>query len=196
MKKRIPRQSEVLTASAQRGFSLLEVMTALSLGSLIAGALFSSLIFIGRSSHSLSAYSGLSGQTRQGVEIVGRDIRVAADIVHFKPEEGVLMLFHQGTDDQNPKLITLAYYPNKRLLKRTQRTLSPDLQEVYSAEQSELFRGLEQFSFVGYNLNRLETSNPAEIKQVQMQLRLLDKRGQRGITEEIYSTRFILRNKG
>ncbi|MCH8475795.1 MAG: prepilin-type N-terminal cleavage/methylation domain-containing protein [Opitutales bacterium] len=196
MREQTTRRLKAFRSTSRRGFSLLEVMTALSLGTLIAGALFHSLIFIGRSSHNLSAYASLSGQTRQGVELVGQDIRVAADIVHFKAEEGSITLFHQETEQRSPRLITLTYKPEERFLKRTERVLSPDLSEVTSVRESTLLRGLEQFTFVGYNLNRLETNNPAEIKQVQMQLRLLERRGQRGITEEIYSTRFILRNKG
>lgn len=189
------KSTTVDQSNARSGFTLMEVMVALGLASLVAVGIFSVIIFLGKSMVSLSNYSEMSQSTRSAMEMIGRDFRASADVAEFDPNGRFVVLYHKPTTTEPGKFIVYNYQANSGQLSRLEYRLNENETSVVTKSNQIVFTDLESFQLQGFNLNRLPTSNPPEIKQVQLEVRLVRSAANQQQSEEIYSTRFILRNK-
>lgn len=74
---RVPPRAD---RSHQRGFTLVEVLIASSLASILMAAVMSTFLMVGRSGMALANYSEMDGEARQALDTFARDVRQAGEI--------------------------------------------------------------------------------------------------------------------
>lgn len=168
------------------GFSLVEVMIAMSLGLVAAGAIMSSFIFMVRSSHSVSHYAEMNAESRYALEIIGRDLRNALDLASrtLSAEHVELLVVREDGSVEHVSYVLMAR-PSGGILVRN------------DAEGGTiLMREIQEFSFRFYDLQGSEViTNPLPVKQVQVQVKLRRRMTGLDHTDRIVSARYIMRNK-
>src|SRR5687768_5650766 len=73
------RDRKIRRSSA--GFSLVEVLIAASLGSVVLAGVMATFLFLGRSGANIRNYSDMEAQARRGLELFAEDVRQASAIV-------------------------------------------------------------------------------------------------------------------
>lgn len=180
-------------ARRRRAFTLVEVMIAAALGSLVLAGVLSAFIFIARTGFRASSYSELEAEVRRGLETFARDARNASD-VRWQDAQ-TLTLTVAGA------AVTYAYDPN---------TGSATYQCFYRVSGSDatarprtvLIRNVaSDFAFARYKLEQPNVSdntaaNDRETKQLQVSLRPLRTNSATvGASQTTLSARYLLRNK-
>lgn len=94
--------------------TLVEVMIATSIGTLILAAAGSLMVYNARSLAALSNYADLDRYSRGAVDKLSQDIRQATNMVSFTSTE---MVFNSSRGRSN---VTYTYYPSSRELVRIQ----------------------------------------------------------------------------
>jgi prepilin-type N-terminal cleavage/methylation domain-containing protein len=67
--------------SRRHGYTLAEVLISISLSAILAAAVLSSFLLVGRSGINLASYSGMNGEARVALDVFARDVRQAEGIV-------------------------------------------------------------------------------------------------------------------
>lgn len=158
-------------------------MVALSLGMMLTLALTTSYLFIARGDRSLYNYGEMNTQARKLLEILGRDLRAAVDVTNFAVDTLTLTLpadpANSATED-----VTWEYNPVSRTITR-QDGRGPKV----------LARDVETFAFYYANGNNVSTTSLAELKQVQLSLRMLRLVARSVTSEYVISAQFTMRAK-
>ncbi len=126
-------------------------------------------------------YSDMNTESRSGLELFGRDIRSAETISSGFSSTGFTVMRGDGTT------VSYEYRPD---VKNKPLVRSPS-----DADEAVVMEGVEDLSFLYYNLQGGQASVPLEVKQIQLQLKLVRKTISLDNTERVVSARFILRNK-
>ena len=170
---------------ARGGFTLIEVMIAASLALVILAAVFSTFIFIGKSSFRLGQYTDMESHARRALHQFSQDVRQAS---------------HASWTDVNTLHLTVngqtviyAYKASASTFSRKQGT----------AAATVLISGITQFSFTAYQLTGTElpmssslAAVGAAVKMIQITLNLERTAGSTGKTSsQIISSRCVMRNK-
>jgi hypothetical protein len=174
--------------SSRAGFTLAEVLVASSLVMLVSAAIFSSFLFVARSSMGLVNYSEMNSESRHGLDTFGRDIRSARSIKAGFSENAFTVRLPDNSE------ITYAYVTQggKGFLMRTPGTGEPVvIMRQVEPMVTDDFEGFFRY----YNLQGGSAANTLEVKQIQLQLKLVRKTVAQEQTERVVSARFILRNK-
>lgn len=109
-----------LPPDARRGFTLVEMMVAMLAGVLIVGAVVSLGIFTSRSFYMMGNYTDLDAQSRNAVDILGREIRNSSQLLAYSTSSPMYLLLTNataGTSDRityspsyNTLALTTTYY--------------------------------------------------------------------------------------
>ncbi len=168
--------------NARKGFTLTELMVVMTLTVVLGGALFSAFGFIMRSSYAIANYAEMTSEGRRGLEVFARDLRQARDLTDFSETSLTLLL---GSSDEMPYEVTYLYDPNEQVFERYNdgetRVLMRDVQD--------------DFRFSAFNLLHEETGNLKEIKQVHLNLSMVQRVLVRDTSEKVISARYVMRNK-
>lgn len=187
-------RSNRLRRRARRGMTILELTISLSIAATVMSSVFGSFIFLARSSLISTAYSGMDAEARTGLEIFGRDVRMAREIQNpgnVLLENSITLLIPTSTT--TTKLVTYTYDPETKVFYRNRG----------QSDERELIRGVEVFVLKHFSIREDastglpdEAVNVAETKQVQIQLRAERTGAARAkATNNVISARYILRNK-
>lgn len=169
-------------AGGSRGFTLTEIMVAMSLGLMISAAVLSSFGFIGRSSLGIAHYSTMNSESRNGLELFARDVRMAQDISGFS-ETGLTLHIPVGSGGTSP--VIYRYNSEAKTFER----------EDAAGEIENLMRHVEEFVFRRFTVLQEEATNNLGTKQIQLQLRMVRPVLQRETSDKVISARYIMRNK-
>ncbi len=205
----IAKPPEVPRAGRSRsGFSLPEVMVAMTLSMFVLGSAYATLLSLSKGSESMLNYSEMNGQARVAIELFGRDARMAENILQSEPGKKPEYRF----DATNVWFVRrMSLNSNNRI--RVGYSFNPDdgtFRRVVHDEHGELIESkiliyhVNSVKFNYYdNLGRSDrhavyANDPMgahEAKQVQLealvQRRVLNLRN----TNEILSASFVMRNK-
>lgn len=171
---------------ARGGFTLIEVMIAASLALVILAAVFSTFIFIGKSSFRLGQYTDMESHARRALHQFSQDVRQASHASWT--DVNTLQLTVNG------QTVTYAYKASASTFSRKQGT----------AAATVLISGITQFSFTAYQLTGTElpmsssslAAVGAAVKMIQITLNLERTAGSTGKTSsQIISSRCVMRNK-
>jgi len=178
---RCPNNSVKSRMASRKGFSLVEVIIATSLGMMVSAAVISSFLFIARSSSSIINYTDMNKESRSGLEAFGRDIRSAKTISSgFTSTEFTITKYDDDT-------VSYLYRPSE--------PTKPLVRIGSSGDETVVMKGIQDLTFYYYNLQGSQATVPLEVKQIQLQLKLARKAGSLDNTDHVISARFILRNK-
>ncbi len=181
----------------KKGFTLLEVMIATVLSTIVLAGVLSAFLMIGRTSFNSSSYSELEAETRRALEIFGQDARGATDI-RWRSEQSVTLAMPPTS---TAPFVTYAYDDVAGSSTRGcfYRVLSDD--PLVGSRQILARNVAPDLAFQRYKLEQTgvpvnSAANDLETKQLQLTLRAV-RRGTTTVTvsHRALSACYVLRNK-
>jgi prepilin-type N-terminal cleavage/methylation domain-containing protein len=173
----------------QGGFTLVEVMIAVTLCSLLTLAALTSFTFTLQGERSLANYSEMNAKARKMLEQVGRDMRSAGDVTAGGYSSTSLQIsVPTDTTGTNWQYVTWSYDGNAGTLTRTVAGGSP---VTYATN-------ITAFNFKYFNNNGVAPSSEVDLKQVQLSMsmqRYLTTSNALTTSEYVISAQFTLRSK-
>jgi hypothetical protein len=182
----------------RRAFTLVEVMVAATLATLVLAGVMSAFLFIGRTSFSTGNYSEMEAQTRRALDRFAGDVRMATGI-RWNSSQSLTLTLPTATNANTQ--VTYAYDPLS--VGATARTFYRVIGDATSTLPREaLVRGVAtDFTFQRFKLEQNgvianAAANDLETKLVQVSLRPV----RPGVTtvassQRTLSARYLLRNK-
>lgn len=186
------------------GFTLAEVMVASTISVFILASAYATVISLAKGSESMINFTEMNTQTRQAIELFGRDARMASNVLWegFSPDS-VVMTRILGTDeDGNPTATrdyAYIYDPDTKVFMRQvwDPEYDPENHPEYLDEEKSrtLVTEVDELNFNYYTVLHAATSHPPDVKHIQLEAKL-----QRSVlnitnTNYIISARFMMRNK-
>jgi len=176
------------TLARARGFTLVEVMVAVTLLSLAMASLIATFLVFSKGIASLDNYSQMSASSRQTLEHFSRDAHAAQRLITADADEFEFEL----PDDAGGYIMNYKYDSTTRKFTR----------EKYNGETllatTVLFEDIVDFSMIYYNqVNVNVTGEPSiliEAKSVQIDAKLVKNVMNQSNTDHIISARFLMRN--
>src|SRR5262249_51192676 len=92
-------------------FTMVEVLVAMGLGSIILAAVASLIMYASKSTLAMVNYTQLDGKSRYALDVISREIRQANALMSFQTNRSLTM-----TNSDQTYGITLTYDPNARTL--------------------------------------------------------------------------------
>ena len=169
----------------RRGFSLVEVMIAATLGSVILLAVLTTFLFLGRSAANLQNYTDMESQARKALEIFAEDTRQART-VNWSSANSVTL---------NVNTVDVTYY-----------FASGSFNRIRNGVKTTLLSGIMTFDFLAYTITGNEITDfstatartTANNTTKQIQISLSAARTTQTVTRAtnlVLSARYVLRNK-
>lgn len=165
---------------ARSGFTLTEVLIATSIIAVAMTVAYSAIIQLSRGAASVANYTELNQKTRVVLEQFGRDIRMGKNVTAVS-DNGITMTTQGPTSEVN---VIYQYVPNTKTLFRTEEGTT-----------RRMMWDIEEFKFVFYNILKQETTNPLEVKEVQLEATAQRKVSQATNTQYIISAKYVMRNR-
>ena len=167
------------------GFTLVEVMVSVTIGSIVMLGVLSTFIFLGRSGMNLRNYSDMEAQARRGLELFAEDTRQAKAVTWASADSITL-----DVDGVN---VTYAYSSGN--FTRTKNSVT-----------TTLLSGITSFNFLAYTINGTAITDFSDATALtvanhttkQIQISLSAARSPAGgstATNIVLSARYVLRNK-
>lgn len=172
----------------RRGFTMVELMVAATLGTIIMAAVMSAFLFIGRSSIMLRNYADLETQARNAMETFAQDVRMSSAVT-WASETAVTMSVRSGGADLPVRYV---YDGSARTFSRT-----------FNGTTTVLISNIRSFAFSAYSIDTepvsLASPNAATntaTKQIQIAMETERINPVLALTtNKVISARFVLRNK-
>lgn len=170
--------------SARAGFTLVEMLVATTLSTVILAAVLTSVLFFCRSGLRMAHYSDMERQSRKVLQRFGQDAREAKAVQW--PSATTLKLTNDGGE------VTYTYDVARR---RLTRSASGGVSEVMVTD-------ISGFRFLAYDISGAEVSLTANdaarrTKMVQVDIDLSrNTASSANATADVVSARYVLRNKG
>ncbi len=177
------------SAHGGRAFTLVEVLVATTLSSMVLAAVLTCFLFLGRAGVGLQNYADMESQARAAIETFALDARMASDARWNSAQSLTLTIRRAGGNIS----ATYAYDPVARTFTRS----------VPGAAAEVLLTDIRSFSFNAYgidtgaiSLDTITTATHRDTKQVQISLETERvRRSLAASTNKVISARFVLRNK-
>lgn len=173
----------------RRGFTLVEVLIAGSIGSVVLMGVLSTFLFLGRSQANIANYADMERQAREGLEYFAQDVRQASAL-NWNSNQSMTILV-KGVS------VTYAFNSANGTFNRT-----------IGGSTATLIEGISNFAYSGYMVTGAEvsladlstaakrTAASHVTKQVQIHLRATrTSTTVATASNTVLSARFILRNK-
>jgi prepilin-type N-terminal cleavage/methylation domain-containing protein len=179
---------EKFVRRARAGFSVVELMIAMTISSMALAAVLSTVTFVARSTVSTTDYADMDREARSGLEIFARDVRMAQGVLNFTANSVTLDVVRSSGTSAVP----YTYVPSRKTFYRFYGT---------SAEQA-LITNIESFRLSRYSIaldvngQPTEATQDIETKQIQLELRSVRSGPAKAFaSNNVVSARYILRNK-
>jgi prepilin-type N-terminal cleavage/methylation domain-containing protein len=179
---------EMKNIKNKSGFSLVEVMVSMTIATFILASSYATLISLSKGTESMVNFSEMNAQTRNALELFGRDSRMASAVIHAREDSFRLVREMEGNQIE----VRYRYVPNSKIFERIQFDNAGNVTErrtiLYDVD--ELF-----FNYYTARQNQTNGTGLADIKHVQLEAKL--ERNVLNITNTNYiiSARFMMRNK-
>jgi len=176
-----------------RAFTLVEIMIAVSLLSLVLSTMIPTFIVFAKSIASLGNYASMSRDSRIGLELISRDFHAAEILTKATANELTLTL----PADAGGGTVNYKYTPGTVPGKGTfTRVTTPS---SGTTQTTQLLDDVVQFSMAYYNKLGVDVSSSASVlsqaKSVQLNAKLEKTVVTTANTDYIISARFLMRNK-
>ncbi|HSH93271.1 MAG TPA: prepilin-type N-terminal cleavage/methylation domain-containing protein [Roseimicrobium sp.] len=173
----------------RRGFTLVEVMIAASLGTIILAGVMSTFLMLGRSGANVANYNMMEAQSRRALEEFSQDIRMASAVTWNSSTSITLTVPNNYTPTYG--VVTYFYDSSAKAFCRT-----PKDSTSASGTQNSLISNIVSFSYARYD----RINNPATLdtttKRIQFSMTArTSTRTAAGASNIILSASYILRNK-
>ncbi|NDV62957.1 prepilin-type N-terminal cleavage/methylation domain-containing protein [Puniceicoccales bacterium CK1056] len=185
---------------SKAGFSLAELVIAMTIASFVLTASYATVISLAKGSQSMINFSEMNNQTRYAIEVFGRDSRMASNVIAAETTTFTSRnsLWDETTKAYRDYEVTYKFISSAGTFKRTVY----DVASGALVEDRILLYDVQDLKFTYYSLinqsNPLvspETTRLLEIKHVQVEAELQREVLNVTNTNYIISARFMLRNK-
>lgn len=180
--------TSTIRSKGRRGFTLVEVMIAASIGTMVLAGVMSTFLMLGRSGANVANYSVMEAQARRALEEFSQDVRMASAITWNSTSSITLTIPNNYAPTAG--VVTYAYDGTNRVFYRTPRD------STSATGQNNLIRNVVTFSYARFD----RINNPAvqdmTTKRVQISMTARTTTNTAvGASNIILSASFILRNK-
>jgi prepilin-type N-terminal cleavage/methylation domain-containing protein len=178
----------------RRGFTLVELLLATTLSSIVMTGLMSSFVLVGKNGYNAANYSMMEAESRRALEIFTQEARMANNITWTSVNSVTLSV----VDGASNYFVTYTY--DSATTGNTARTFYRRLGTVGSTSPAQvLVRAVSDFAFRRYKVVNgadFAATNDLETKQLQITLRTV-RTGTTTVnaTNAVLSARVVLRNK-
>ncbi len=181
--------TSTIRSKAARGFTLVEVMIAASLGTMVLAGVMSTFLMLGRSGANVANYSEMEAQSRRALEEFSQDLRMASGVTWNSAQSITLTI----PNNYVPTLgvVTYAYDSGAKTFFR-----SPKDSSSAAGTSTVLIRNVVDLSYARFdrinNVSTLDTTT----KRIQLNMTArTTTRTVTGASNIILSASYILRNK-
>lgn len=174
-----------------RAFTLVEVMIAAALSSVVLAGVLSAFLMLGRSGVNLAGYSVAESEMRRGLEEFSQDVRMASNLAWNSATSVTLTVPHSyASSTPLPHLVTYAYDSATATFHRRPGDATS------TVEPTIFIRDVSSFSFTRYNRLDAAAATNAETKRIQITLNIR-KTGRTLVAANttVVSASYTLRNK-
>ena len=171
-----------------RAFTLVEVMIASTLGTIVLAGVLSTFLMLGRSGANVANYSMMEAESRRALEELSQDLRMAKEIEWNSAESVTLTVPDNYPSTANQ--VTYAFDSATKDFYRMPGTASA------TNPRTVLVRSAASCSFARFDRQNNATTNPRAIKRLQLTL-VIRRKGQTvaAASNTIFSASYILRNR-
>jgi Tfp pilus assembly protein PilW len=163
------------------GITLVELMIAVALSSMILAAVMSSFIFLSRGTIATSDYADMDREARAALERFAREVRMSSGVTNFTTNTVTL-----SVQSDTPYTVNYTHVPADRAFYRAYGTAAEEV----------LIKGVESFAFQRFTLLQTPASNHLETKLLQLDLSATRTGPARAFaSNNVISARYIMRNK-
>lgn len=177
------------------GFTLVEVMIASTLGTMVLAGVMSSFLLIGRSSQRLYYYNGMEAESRRTLEEFAQDVRMASNSVYNSATSITLTVPDNYTANSN--LVTYAF--GSATLNGTTYTncfYRRPGNATSTAAPTILMQNVTNCVFLRYDVLGAATTSDPLTKRIELSLLVSNTRNTLvAATDNIVSATYLLRNK-
>ncbi len=167
---------------AAAGLTLVEVMVSMTLLGLLFSAVLSSFLFIVRGEQSLAHYTTMNAEARTMLELLSRDAKSAVAVTNFTATSLTLVV-PQNTASATAEVTYEFDAANSSLVRET------------GGVETRLVSDVDTFTFHYLNCNNATTTSLAELKQVQLSLRIMRTVSLATTSQYVISAQYTLRAK-
>lgn len=165
-----------------RGLTLMEVLMSTSLLGLLMTAVLSSFVFLVQGEQSLANYNSMNAGARELLELLSRDAKSATGVTNFTATS--LTLTVPVNTSGGTQEVTYELDP----------ATDSCVREAGGVERR-LVGNVTSFSFRYLNSNNAVTTSLAELKQVQLSLRIVRRVSFTSTSQYVISAQYTLRAK-
>lgn len=195
-----------MTTSSRRaikrkaGFSLVELLITMALSTAVMAGLISTMLLFTKSSLRLSAYNSMESQATRGIEIFGRDLRMAQKIVSSGTPINQVVLTIPPVGTGSTTTVTYRYETGTKIFTRND-----------GVRTTTLIRDIDPGSFKFVRFDMAKNSDDANADGTtpgtlisdyatnQLQVSMTSSPSTNGLyarsTKRVISARFVLRNR-
>lgn len=178
------------TGKQPRGYSLAEVLIALSILSIATVAMTQTLIFVIRSNVSVGNYLMMNKESRIGLEYFGRDMRMTKEVRVATPTSIEVLV--EGLEDETIITYQIETVTDPEHDNKTTKAL---VRTTDDGDRKVLFYHMNALVFEYFDMRDNATTLPTNIKKVQIDAEMLRKVQQLENTNHVLSARFTMRNR-
>jgi hypothetical protein len=171
-----------------RGISLVELMVAMTLSTLVLGGVMSTMLFISRSSIRVGNYFEMERQTTAGLEKLGRELRMTKTLTTSgNPIDQISLVIPNATGSGT---YTVVYAYNS-----TAHTLSRQSGGTTTVLVRDIVPG--SLSFKRFDLSQHDSLTDYDTNQLQITMTLRPSTSSlvASTSKRVISSRFVLRNR-
>lgn len=176
------------TIKQKSGFSLVEIMVSMTIATFILASSYATLISLSKGTESMVNFSEMNGQTRNALELFGRDSRMASSVIHARTRSFRMEREMGGNQIE----VRYRYIPNAKTFER----ITFDDTGTVTGRRTLLY-DVDDLNFNYYTARQAQTNGTglADIKHVQLEAKLERKVLNITNTNYIISARFMMRNR-
>lgn len=179
--------------SRLRAFTLVEVMIAATLGTMVLAGVLTTFLMLGRSGTNIANYSMMEMQSRRALEELSQDLRMAQNVTWNSAQSITLRVPDTYTSLSNPVTYVSYTYAYDSATKEFYR--KPGIGSA-TTTRTILIRSVASCSFARFDRSNASTTSPGATKRIQLTLEVQRKsQTVAKATNTILSASYILRNK-
>ena len=179
--------------SPGRGFTLVEVMVAASIGSIVMAGVMSTFLMLGRSGTNIVAYTTMDAQTRRALEDFAQDVRMASDATWNSDTSMTFTVPDNYTSDGNQVTYAWDNTANSATYHYFYRKPGDD---TATTTKTTYIANVTSFVFYRYDRLNVATTSNAATKRVQINMTITSRNTTVvNATDTTLSASFVLRNK-
>ena len=180
--------TSTIRSKGRRGFTLVEVMIAASLGTMVLAGVMSTFLMLGRSGANVANYSVMESQARRALEEFSQDVRMASAITWNSTSSITLTIPNNYAPTSG--VVTYAYDSSAKKFYRTPKD------STSSSGQSDLIRNVVSFSYARFDRINNPAAQDMTTKRIQISMTARTTSNTAvGASNIILSASYILRNK-